>query len=252
MAAPAFRVVEDARHTAHFARHLLHRDEIAVHALAHVEPLFLAGVACKGLALFVDGRRDVHIEPGPHPPAQGIVQAIRQGMVERHRVRDRLPRRVRDEIAHAAEKCRRDGQTACVGVVFHVICRRLYQHDPRFDLPDHRAQTTRQLPVVVNVEVVHQRLMKCRAQGLCSPPGFAGAHGDDLFARINRRAHRAVSDIHVMQIISGFPEKQQRAAHHEFDIIRVGGHGKGNRFGHDDFLSSLCALKAPQYAVALF
>ena len=144
------------RHSANRQRHFVHRQEVGVHALARVEPAFWLSWAASAsrFAAWTEVVFDEEIRR--HPPAQRIAQAVRHRVINRDVARTGRARGSGVEIRHAARERRGHGQPASVGVIFHVILRRMSEDNARLHFANDRGESAQRSKVVKDFEVVAQ------------------------------------------------------------------------------------------------
>ena len=94
------------------------------------------------LPLGLENRRGVDQQIRLHRPAEFIHQAVWHGVVHGDFAVDRRAGRLYVKIGHAAGKRRRHREAGGVGVILHIILRRMGEYDRRVDISDNRCQST--------------------------------------------------------------------------------------------------------------
>ena len=103
-------------------------------------------------------------QSGYDPPPHGIPQAVRHPVVHGHLPVHRRTRRRNLKVGHASREGGRHRQARGVGVILHVILRRMREHDSRVDLTDDRGQVPQMLEVVKNLKIAREGRVECCAE----------------------------------------------------------------------------------------
>src|SRR4051794_487489 len=112
-------------------------------------------------------------------------------------------------------------------MILHIVLRWMREHDRRLYIADHGGERAKQRKIVKDLEVIRQALMvggsEDSRRGLSLfPANIFGFCGSEI-----RAAAVSIGDIHIMGLIPGLLQQQQRARHIELDIVRMGADGNG-------------------------
>ena len=253
MASPPLGILERLGELADLATHLLHGDQIRIHALAVIEPFLLALVTGEHLPLAREHRGDVRVHAGEDAPSHAVPEPIRERVVNGQVAGDRLAPRRGGPVAHALAEGGRHGETSGNDVVFHIVLGRRHEQNLWVDRAHGGADPGERLLLVEDVDVVHETGVMDRADELAGGLGLVASHADDVFLGVDRGAARAVGHVHVVDLIPALLQEEQRAGHHELDIVRVCGEGERRLLaclGHGCLPCSFC--RAPRKTLMLF
>lgn len=137
MAAPAFGELKAAGACSDGCGGLVHGNEVGVHALGDVEPVFLAGVSGESLPFFEMHASGVHVETRVDGAAQGIAKTMGHGVIDGDVVAEAGCGWSGLEIGDAVGKGCGDGESAGGHVVFHVVRWGVGEYDGGLSLADH-------------------------------------------------------------------------------------------------------------------
>ena len=219
---PALRVLEPPRHPADPTGHLVAGIEIAVHALRGIEPVLLTGMGGEGPTLRRLHTRRVNEQVGRDRPAEAVAEAVGHCMVDGHVAGAGRHRRVGHEIRRPAGEGRGHRQSRGVHVVFHVILRRVREHDPGPCPPHDRRDPPQQPLFVEDQQVGGEALVTLRAQDARRRAGLTGPGATGLLPRHRHAAAVAVGDVEIVDRPARVAEQEERAGGIEFDVVGVG------------------------------
>ena len=145
------------------------------------------------IALFaVDGGR-VDEVIRRHGAAQRVAQGVRHRVINRDVARHGPARGSGVKVRHATRERRRHDQPARVGVVFHVILRRMGEDDGRRDFANDGRELSQRAEVVKDFEIVAQAGVKDRIQNHGGASRFAFADFSQFRAANVRLPHDPVA-----------------------------------------------------------
>ena len=168
---PALGVLKLATHLARLGVDVAHGLQVTVHPLAFVEPFLLAGVTAEQLDFFVDQIGVVDEKMGHHDFAEWSPIPDRLAVIHRDRFIKRRDGWIADQVRHAMRKRGADRQPTRDLMIFHVVRRRMGQHDGGLGRADDRRDFGQILKAVRCGHVGIDRIVKRR------PHHFAGLLG---------------------------------------------------------------------------
>ena len=234
VAPPAFGVFEANAHFAERAREIIHGAQVGIHALRDVEPGFLRNVRGEreAFAIVDVGRFDEEL--GDDEFVERAAQAVGHRVVDGDVVGDVFAIWRGAEVRHAAAERGSNGEARSVGVIFHVILRRMGEDDGGGDLPDGGGDFAEERDVVDDFEVIANCFVVCGAeQAGGTHRFFATGHAGAAGRKFDGAAVPA-REGHVVNFHAGLFEEEKGAGHVELDVVRMRGDGDGAGVSRSD------------------
>src|SRR6185503_2596510 len=104
------------------------------------------------------------------------------------------------EIWHAARESGGDRKPTGIGMVFHVVLRRMGEHDARFHFADRGGQLAKGCQIVENLQIISDALVTGGAEKLRGGSGFLSANFAHGGGAEPRAPAVAAAEGHIMDV----------------------------------------------------